>query len=151
MTTTGTPGEELTSLLVLVLLGGDDIELVTSDGGAEVRVPTSGGTDPELAGGKLFTVESGGTVFEGTSVLSGGLTIESPSVVLNGIPPIGGSVLLGRVASDVDESESLELVDVTGGCRALELLLSGVTTQLSSSLTMSVPFTTIGVRVIVHV
>jgi hypothetical protein len=51
-------------------------------------------------------------VFEGTSVLSGGLTIESPSVELNGIPPIGGFVLLGGMASDVDESESLELVDV---------------------------------------
>lgn len=54
-------------------------------------------------------------MFEGTSVLNGGFTIESPSVVLDGVPPIGGdvSVLLGGTGSDVDENESLELVDVS--------------------------------------
>lgn len=153
MTTTGTSEDDSTTLLVLVLLGGDDIELVTSGKGAEVSVSAGGGTDPELAGGELLTVESGRTVFEGTSVLNGGLTIESPSVVLNGIPPVGGGVfvLLGGTTSDVDENESLELVDVPESVRALELPSSGVTTQLFSSLTTSVPPTTIGVRVIVHV
>lgn len=45
-------------------------------------------------------------------VLNGGLTIESPSVVFDGVPP-AGVVLLGGIASDVEENESLELVDVT--------------------------------------
>jgi len=140
MTTTGTLEDGTTSLLVFVPLGGDT-ELVTSGRGTDVRVieTTGGGTDPEPAGGKLVIVESGGTVPEGTPVLDG-----NP-------PEIGGiSVLLG-ISLDVDVSESLELVDVAGGGRALELPLSGVTIQDLSSLTRFAPFTTIGVRVIVHV
>ena len=45
----------------------------------------------------------------------GGLTLESPSVVLDDTPPTGGGifVLLGGIPLDVDENESLELVDVT--------------------------------------
>lgn len=119
MTTTGPLEDGTTSLLVLVLLGGDD---------------------------KLVIVESGGTVLEGTLVL------ERPSWVLDDTLPErrGTSVLLG-ILLDVDESESLELVDVAGGGRALELPLSGVTVQVLSSLTRFAPFTTIGVRVIVQV
>lgn len=87
---------------------------------------STGGTDTELEGGRLVTDESGGIVLEETLVLLGGIT------------------------SVVDESESLELVDVAGGGGALELLLlSGVTTQVLSSLTVFVP--SIRVRVIVHV
>jgi hypothetical protein len=138
---------------VLVLQGGDDIELITSGGEDGVSVITGGGEDPELAGGELVTVESGGMVFEGRPVLNGGFTIENPFVVLNGVPPSGGSVFvpLGGITLDVDENESLELVDVTGGGRALELPSSSVTTHVLFSLTMSIPSTTIGVRVIVHV
>lgn len=46
-------------------------------------------------------IAPGRTVFEETPVLDGGLTLESPSVVLE-----------GGVALDVDEDESLELVNV---------------------------------------
>jgi len=133
---------------VLVLLGGDDIELVKS-GGTAVSVTTGGGKEPELVSGRLVTVESGRTVFEGTPVLDGGLTIENPSV--GGLPAGGVFVLLGGITSDVDENESLELVDVTRGGRALGLPLSGITIHVLSSLTMSIPSTTIGVRVILHV
>lgn len=50
-------------------------------------------------------------------MLSGRLALESPSVVLDETPPSGGGVpvLLGGVTVDVDESESLELVDVAKG------------------------------------
>jgi len=151
---TGSGTDEGALLLVLVSLGGDATELVTSGRGTEVSVieTTGGSTDPELAGGKSVMVEPGGTIFEGTPVLSGRLALESPSVVLDETPPSGGGVpvLLGGVTVDVDESESLELVDVAGGT-ALESPSSGVTTQVLSSLTMSTPFTTIGVRVIIHV
>lgn len=48
-------------------------------------------------------------------MLNGGLTIENPSIVLDGMPPAGGGVLMLQegITSDVDENESLELVDVT--------------------------------------
>lgn len=141
--------------VILVLLGGDNIELVTSGGGAEVSVSeiTGGRSDPELAGGELVVVEPGRTVSEGTPVLTGGLTIENPSVELSGVPPAGGSVLvlLGGITSDVEKNGSLELVEVAGGGRALESPSSGVTIHVLSSLTLSIPCTTIGVRVIVHV
>lgn len=151
---TGFGTDEGAPLLVLVSLGGDTAELVTSGRGTEVSVieTTGGGTDPELVGGNSVMVESGGTVLEGTPVLSGRLMLESPSVVLDETPPSGGRVLVlvGGATVDVDESESLELVDVAGGT-ALESPSSGMTTQVLSSLTMSTPFTTIGVRVIIHV
>jgi len=151
MTTTGPPEGDRSVLLVLVLLGGGDAELLTLGKGTEVRVTeiTGGGTDPELEGGKPVTVEPGGTVSVGTPVLDGRLELESPPVIFGGTPPVSGGtfVLLGGITLDVDEGVPL----VPGGGRALVLPSSGVTTQVLSSLTLSTPFTTIGVRVIVHV
>lgn len=93
----------------LVLVGSNDTELASVGRGTDVSVieSTGGGNDPELAGGRLVTVESGGTVLEETPVL------------------------------EVNESVSLVLVDIVGGGRALELPLNGVTSQVFSSLTIS--------------
>jgi len=134
------------------LLGTGDTELLPLGWGTKVSVSeiTGGSTDPEPEGGKPVTVGSGRTVLEGTPVL------ERPSV-------------LGRIPVEVEDSRSLVVVsdgDVgdgnrvdtivldAGGSTALGtplLPLSGVTTQVFSSLTMSTPFTTVGVKVILHV
>lgn len=139
----------------MLLLGGDGNRLVASGRGTEVSVveTTGGGTGPELAGGKPVAFGSGCVVFEGTPVLIGGPILENPSVVLGGITTEKGILFvpLGGGTLSVDEGVLLVLVSVVGGGTALELPLSGVTMQVLSSLTISTPFTTIGVRVIVHV
>jgi len=105
-----------------------------------------GGGGEELAGGKSVAVGSGRTVLEEMPGL-GGTSVEVEESV---------SVVLVEVGDEVKvvDGSSVDTVELdAGGGRALEasLPLSGVTTQLFSSLTMSIPFTTVGVKTIVHV
>lgn len=183
MTTTGTPEDGTTMVLVPVLPGGGDTELLPPDSGTEVSVTdtTGGMADTELAGGNPVIVGFGGTVLEDTPVLGGTLVLERTSVVPEGILEVPGGisvtvldrrpVVLGGAPVDVEVSVSLVLVKVggeveVGGGNTVDTLeldaggrapgtspfpLSGVSTQDFSSLTMSTPFTTVGVRVIVHV
>jgi len=105
-----------------------------------------GGGGEELAGGKSVAVGSGRTVLEEMPGL-GGTSVEVEESV---------SVVLVEVKNKIKvvDGSSVDTVELdAGGGRALEasLPLSGVTTQLFSSLTMSIPFTTVGVKTIVHV
>lgn len=151
----GTP----TLLLLSVLLGGNEAELLELGNGMEVRVieTTGGGTDPEPAGDELVIVEAGGTVLEETPVLSGGLVLER-SVTLEettlgvdeGVPlvvvDVGGEVT-------VDDGNCVDTVELDPGGRApgASLLpLSGVRVHVFSCITTSTPFATDGVRVIKH-
>jgi len=146
ITPTGPP-EDGTPML---LLGGNEAELLKLGNGTEVRVieTTGGGTDPEPAGGELVIVEAGETVLEETPVLSGGLVLER-SVVLKEttLVNVGGE-------DRVDDGNCVDTVELDPGGRApgTSLLpLSGVRVHVFSCITMSTPFTTVGVRVIVHV
>jgi len=132
ITTTGSPGGGTTAVLLPVLLGGGDIELLESGRGTEVSVTefTGSGADPELAGGKLVTVGIGETVFVETPVLDRIFVLERTSVVLEGMPEVpegipvvsegtpvvvlnGRSVVLGGTTSEVvDESVSVVPVNV---------------------------------------
>jgi hypothetical protein len=138
------PGEDgRTTLLELVLLEGSDTELLSLGRGTKVSVTeiTGDGTGTELAAGKSVTVETGGTVLGGTS-----LEVEEsiPLVLVK----LGGE-------SEVEDGNSVDTVGLDAGGGGAPgtspLPLSGVSTHVFSSLTMSTPSTTVGVRLIVHV
>jgi len=145
ITPTGPLEDGTPTLLLLVSLGGNEL-----GNGTEVRVieTTGGGTDPEPAGDELVIVEAGETVPEETPVPSGGLVLER-SVALEettlGVD-VGGEVT-------VDDGNSVDTVELDPGGRAPEpslLPLSGVRVHLFSCMTIPMPFTTVGVRVILH-
>jgi len=155
ITTTGTAGLGATKLLVPVLSGSGDTELLPPSR-MVVSVPERAGgrADTELAGGKLVIVESGGTVLEERSVLDG-----RPAVLKGTSVGVEESVSLVLVKvggrADVEDGNPVDTVELdSGGGRALEtspLPLSGVITHVFSSLTISALPTTTAVRVIVHV
>jgi len=154
ITTTGPPEDGTPTLLLPVSLGGNETELLKMGNGTEVSVieTTGGGTDPEPAGGELVMVEAGKTVLEETPVLERSVAPEETTLgVDEGVPlvlvNVGGEV-------KVDDGNCVDTVELDPGGRApgaLLLPLSGVSVHDFSCITASTPFTTVGVRVIVHV
>jgi len=109
-------------------------------------VTTGFGTEDVPSAGESVAVGSGGTVLEETPGL-GGTSVEAEERVSVVLVVVGDEV-------KVEDGNSVDTVELdAGGGRALEasLPLSGVSAQLCSSLTMSIPFTTMGVKAVVHV